>query len=81
LARIRTNAYYCHTKGDKGYKGHNKCDICNNRLVCQDDVEDKIDMLEGIKDSYESEYDTHEPWLLLCAYCQKEYLISGYQLT
>jgi len=38
-------------------------------------------MLKEIDDSYESEYDIHEPRLLLNDYCMKEYLIPGYQLT
>jgi hypothetical protein len=84
--RRKTNAYYCDTKGDKGFKiVHNKCDICNDRLICADNIESHIDMLDAIDDSYESEYDksTHEqgPLLLLCGYCQKEYGIPTYDLT
>ncbi|HEY7109464.1 MAG TPA: hypothetical protein VH415_08565 [Nitrososphaeraceae archaeon] len=57
----------------------NKCDICDDRLTeCQDNIESKIDMLQEIDDSYESEYDRHEPRLLLCAYCVKEYLLPSY---
>jgi hypothetical protein len=56
---------------------HN-CDICDDRLECNDDIESQIDMLNEIDDSFESEYDKQEPKLLLCNYCQKEYLIPGY---
>jgi hypothetical protein len=44
-------------------------------------MQSHIDMLQELDDSYESEYDKHEPGLLLCDYCQKEYIIPGYQLT
>lgn len=56
---------------------HN-CDICDDRLECNDDIESQIDMLNEIDDSFESEYDKAEPKLLLCGYCQKEYLIPRY---
>ena len=55
-----------------------KCDICDDRLECNDDIESHIDMLNEIDDSFESEYDKTEPKLLLCGYCQKEYLIPSY---
>ena len=68
------NAFYCNAKGDKRFKiVINKCDICDDRL-CLDNMESKIDMLQEIDDSYESEYDKHEPRLLLCGYCQREYV-------
>jgi hypothetical protein len=60
---------------------HNRCDICNDRIECIDDIEDKIDMLQDIDDSYESEIDKHEPMLLLCSYCIKEYGIPSYPYT
>jgi hypothetical protein len=31
-----------------------------------------------INDSYEDDHDKHEPWLLLCDYCVKEYGIPSY---
>jgi hypothetical protein len=60
----------------------NRCDICDEHLAeAPDDMQSHIDMLQELDDSYESEYDKHEPGLLLCDYCQKEYIIPGYQLT
>jgi hypothetical protein len=50
-------------------------------LVCDDDIEAKIDVLNEINNSYLDEYDRHEPKLLLCDYCKKEYMIPGYPLT
>ena len=58
----------------------NRCDICNDPLNCADVIESQIDMLQEIDDSYESEYDKHEPRLLLCDYCTKEYLIPAYPI-
>jgi hypothetical protein len=46
-----------------------------------DDLEAKIRTLEEINDSYESEYDKDEPRLILCDYCQKEFLITGYKIN
>ena len=43
-----------------------------------EDIETMIDVLKEIDDSFESEYDKHEPRLMLCDYCQKEYLIPSY---
>jgi hypothetical protein len=57
------------------------CDLCNNPIPCHEDIEIKIDMLQEIDDSYESEYDKHEPSLILCDFCKKEYQIPGYPLT
>ena len=37
-----------------------------------------INVLDEIDDSLESEYDKHEPRLLLCASCLKEYNIPSY---
>jgi hypothetical protein len=56
----------------------NKCDICDGRISCSDNVESEIDMLDEIDNSYESEYDKHEPRLLLCDSCKKEFQIPGY---
>ena len=35
----------------------NRCDICNDRLDCPDDIESQIDVLDEIDNSYESEAD------------------------
>jgi hypothetical protein len=66
---------------DKHFKAVvNRCDLCNESIPCLQDIEIKIAMLKEIDDSYQSEYDKHEPRLLLCEYCQKEYMIPGYTL-
>lgn len=55
------------------------CDICNDRLTqCPDDIEERIDMLDELNNSYEDEYDKQEPKLLLCNYCIKEYQIPSF---
>ena len=41
-------------------------------------MEKKIDMLDEINNSYLDEYDKHEPRLLLCTYCTRDYQITGY---
>lgn len=56
----------------------NKCDLCNDPIDCREDVEIKIDVLNEIDDSFESEYDKNEPRLMICRYCQKEYLIPSF---
>lgn len=56
----------------------NRCDLCDDPIPSKEDIEIKIDILKEIDDSYESEYDKHEPRLLLCGYCQREYLIPAY---
>lgn len=56
-----------------------RCDICDEHLTeVPDNLEAQIDLLQEIDDSYESEYDKHEPRLLLCNYCQKEYSIPSW---
>jgi len=66
---------------DKDYKIIlNRCDICDERLQCRDNIESHIDMLNEINDSYIDEYDKKEPRLLLCGYCQKEYMIQAYPI-
>ncbi len=58
---------------------HHKCDLCDEYLpTCKDDIESHIDKMEDINNSYESEYDRHEPKLLLCAFCTKEYNIPSW---
>lgn len=57
---------------------HHKCDLCNDRLDCNDNIENHIDMKNDINNSYESEYDRQEPKLLLCSFCAKEYNIPSW---
>ena len=55
------------------------CDLCNDELPKEaDDIQCRINVLEEINDSYESEYDRQEPRLLLCPYCTKEYNIPSW---
>jgi hypothetical protein len=70
------------TKKDREFRAAiNRCDLCSCRLEdCPDNIEYQIDVLDEINNSYLDEYDRHEPWLLLCDYCNKEYLIPGYPL-
>jgi hypothetical protein len=57
----------------------NLCDICNERLNCLDAIQERvIDVEDELNNSYESEVDKHEPWLLLCDYCIREYQIPSY---
>ena len=54
------------------------CDLCNDELPKEaDNIQYRINVLDEIDDSYESEYDKHEPGLLLCSFCN-EYKIPGY---
>ena len=57
----------------------NRCDLCRERLDCQDNIEDRIARLD--EDSFVNE-DDHivGPKLLLCGYCQKEYQLPGYPI-
>jgi hypothetical protein len=57
----------------------NRCDICDERLDCPDDIEGKINLLDEINNSYLDDYDKTEPRLLLCSYCQEDYNIASYQ--
>jgi hypothetical protein len=70
----------CGSKEDRRFRAMiNRCDICNERLIdCADKIESQIDTLEEINDSYLDWYDRHEPRLLLCDYCQIEYMIPTY---
>ena len=55
------------------------CDLCNEQLPKEaDNIQYRINVLDEIDDSYESEYDKHEPRLLLCFFCTKEYNIPSY---
>jgi hypothetical protein len=58
----------------------NRSDICDDAIACHEDIEIKINILTEINNSYESEYDKSESRLLLCNYCQTEYLIPTYQI-
>jgi hypothetical protein len=63
----------------------NRCDICNDRIDCHDNIETQIDKLNELDNSYPSEADKTTyydgPKLLLCGYCTREYLVPGYELT
>ena len=55
------------------------CDLCNEQLPKEaDNIQYRINVLDEIDDSFESEYDKHEPRLLLCSFCTKEYNIPSY---
>ena len=61
-----------------------KCDLRNDDLPKEgDNIQYRINILDEIDDSFESDYDksTYEsgPKLILCEYCQKEYLLPSYQ--
>jgi hypothetical protein len=60
----------------------NRCDICNDRIDCHDNIETQIDQLNELDNSYESEADKttylNGPKLLLCDYCQREYMITSF---
>ena len=60
-----------------------RCDICDDPIPeAPANFEAQIKMLDEIDNSFESELDksTYEqgPKLVLCDYCQKEYLIPSY---
>ena len=56
-----------------------RCDLCNEQLPKEaDNIQYRINVLDEIDDSFESEYDKHEPSLLLCSFCKKEYNIPSY---
>lgn len=55
------------------------CDLCKAELPKEaDNIQFRINVLDEIDDSFESEYDKHEPRLLLCSFCTKEYNIPSY---
>ena len=55
------------------------CDLCNDQLPKEaDNIQSLINVLDEIDDSFESEYDKHEPRLLLCSFCKMEYNIPSY---
>jgi hypothetical protein len=62
-----------------------RCDLCNEQLLETPDnlnLQARMNIIDEIDDSFESDYDksTYEcgPKLLLCDYCQKEYLLPAY---
>ena len=65
-----------------------KCDLCDEQLSqlednVNDNLEKRMKIIDEIDESFESDYDksTYEqgPKLLLCDYCQKEYLLPSYK--
>jgi hypothetical protein len=55
------------------------CDLCKGELPKEaDNIQYRINVLDEIDDSFESEYDKHEPRLLLCSSCSKVYNIPSY---
>jgi uncharacterized protein with PIN domain len=68
---------YASYRGDKESRAFraviNRCDICNDRIECVDNIETQIDKLDELNNSY-----LDGPKLLLCSYCVKEYLIPAY---
>jgi hypothetical protein len=71
---------YASYRGDKESRAFraviNRCDICNDRIDCADNIETQIDKLNELDNSY-----LDGPKLLLCSYCVNEYLVPGYELT
>jgi hypothetical protein len=66
---------------DRAFKPvKNRCDLCDDPIQCHEDIEITKNILTEIDDSFKSEYDKHDPRLLLFDYCQKG-SIPGYQLT
>jgi hypothetical protein len=45
----------------------NRCDICDDRTMCSDEIESQIDVQNEIDNSFESKYNKHESRLLLFA--------------
>ena len=63
-----------------------RCDLCNEQLLQTPDnlnLQAHMKIIDEIDDSFESDCDksTYEygPKLLLCDYCQKEYLLPSYK--
>ena len=65
-----------------------RCDLCGDQLPQKEDnvndnLETRMKIIDEIDESFESDYDksTYEqgPKLLICEYCQKEYLLPSYK--
>ena len=55
------------------------CDLCSETITgLPNDFETRIDSMNEINDSFESEYDRQEPRLMLCAFCKNEYNIPSW---
>ncbi len=55
------------------------CDLCDDLITgLPNDLESRIDSMNEINDSFESEYDRQEPRLMLCASCKNEYNIPSW---
>lgn len=55
------------------------CDLCDDVIAgLPDDFESKIDIINEIDNSFESDYDKQEPKLLLCLFCQEEFNIPSW---
>ena len=53
------------------------CDLCNEQLPKEaDNIQYRINVLDEIDDSFECEYDKHEPRLLLCSFCQRNIIFQ-----
>ena len=69
--------HYHRDKDTRILKSH--CDLCNEQLPKEaDNIQYRINVLDEIDNSFESEYDKHEPRLLLCSSCSKEYNVPSY---
>ena len=69
--------YQAEIRDTRILKSH--CDLCNDELPKEaDNIQHLINVLDEIDDSFGSEYDKHEPRLLLCSYCTKEYNVPSY---
>ena len=53
------------------------CDLCKLPKEA-DDIQYRINVLDEIDNSFESENDKHKPRLLICLSCSKEYNIPSY---
>jgi hypothetical protein len=63
-----------------------RCDLCSEQLPETTEnvnLQARMKIIDEIDDSFESDYDksTYEcgPKLILCNYCQKEYLLPSYK--
>ena len=55
------------------------CDLCDEQPPKEaDNIQYRINILDEIDNSYESEFDKHEPRLLLCSSCSRRYMIPTF---